>query len=293
MNAPLTPTGIRDLLDANPIVGELRTGHRRFWTGREEKILREVYPNGGVPTCLPLLAGRTATAIYQRANILGLASSPSKKAGVPRQRWRSSPQIDAIIQRVYQSTPEKNDIQRLAQVVGRPRWWVSKRAQALGFVAPRFAPLPWSEAEDAFIAERAAVSAPNIRHQMARRGWHRTATAIVVRLKVLGQATGRNADDNHYTATGLAKLMGVDAKTVTRWIDKGWLKARRRGTGRVAAQGGDEHWVRRRDARAFIIENAAAVDLRKVEKFWFIDLLADGSTAASPQHRAADIEEAA
>lgn len=71
--------------------------------------------------------------------------------------------------------------------------------------------------------------------------------------------------------------MGVDAKVVTGWITKGWLKAQRRGTDRTEAQGGDQWWIHRRDVRTFIIQNAAAVDLRKiVDKEWFVDLLANG-----------------
>lgn len=33
-----------------------------------------------------------------------------------------------------------------------------------------------------------------------------------------------------------------------------------------------------RDVRAFILDNAAAVDLRTVDKFWFIDLVGHGPT---------------
>lgn len=40
--------GIRELLDHNPVVGEPCAGTRRFWTGREEKLLRAHYPTGGV-----------------------------------------------------------------------------------------------------------------------------------------------------------------------------------------------------------------------------------------------------
>jgi hypothetical protein len=50
-----------------------------------------------------------------------------------------------------------------------------------------------------------------------------------------------------------------------------------RGTARVAEQGGDEYRIAARDVRRFVIANAAAIDLRKVEKFWFIELLAGGT----------------
>jgi hypothetical protein len=40
-----------------------------------------------------------------------------------------------------------------------------------------------------------------------------------------------------------------------------------------AQQGGDQHWIRLCDLRAFILDNTAIVDIRKVDKFWFIDLV--------------------
>ena len=49
--APVAPM----LLSLNPMVGEKRTGSRRMWTVREERVLRETYPAGGTAACLPLL----------------------------------------------------------------------------------------------------------------------------------------------------------------------------------------------------------------------------------------------
>lgn len=265
--------GIREVLDQNLVIGEPRSGPRRFWTGREEKILRKHYPDVGVPGCLALLPGRSASSIYNHANQLGLRASAARRK-IGNDRWSVNEQIDRVIRDVYQRKPTNGDIKKLAQTVGRPRWWVSKRAQKLGLTAPRFREPEWSEAEIDIIAERAHKSPKTIRKYLANKGFERTETAIIVKLKRLGQSTGREADPNHYTATHTAGLFGVDTKTVTRWIDKGWLKAKRRGTERTAQQGGDEWWIHRRDIRRFIIENTAAVDIRKVEKFWFVDLLA-------------------
>ena len=67
-------------------------------------------------------------------------------------------------------------------------------------------------------------------------------------------------------------MFGVDGKTVTRWIACEDLPARRRGTARTAAQGGDEWEIERRKLRAWIRDHAQLVDLRKVDRYWFIDL---------------------
>lgn len=272
---PSTPgayaPAIREMLDDNPIVGELRTGSKRFWTGREIKLLRQHYPLGGVPACLPELTGRTASAIYNRANMEGLGAPASAKHDFRRQRWTKSEAIDAVIRRAYQATPTKGDIQRCAKAVGRPRWWVSRRATAMGLVVPRFKGLPWTEAENELIQSAAHRDPTTIRRMLTSKGFARTETAITVQLKRLG---ANCEDPDHFTACGLGKVMGVDSHVIAGWIGKGWLRAKRRGTERVAEQGGDQWWIHRRDVRAFIVENVAAVDLRKVDKFWFIDLLA-------------------
>lgn len=266
------------LLEANPVVGDQRRGSRRFWTGREEKILRDNYPDGGVPACLSLLPGRTAASIYNRAGLLGLVrvDGTGRATGFPRKRWHASAAIDEVIRRCYQGSPSKRDVLRCAQTLGRPRWWVSKRAVRLGLVPPRFKSPPWSEDEYEIAAEHAHRDPAVIRRRLKAAGYDRSETAIMVMLKRRGTPTGANADMNHHTGGGLAKLMGVDAKTVTRWIAQGMLKADKRGTARTEAQGGDQWWISRRDVRRFIVENAAAVDIRKVDKTWFIDLLAGG-----------------
>lgn len=262
--------GLKDFLDRNPMVGAPRKNARRFWTAREEKILRENFAGGGVPALVPLLPGRSANAIYQHASQLGLRSA--KRRPGPRQRWQSNEHIDAVIVRAYAGAITKGAINDLARSLGRPRWWVCSRAQRLGCVAPRFKEPPWTEAEIQIIADRAHRDPATIRRALVRAGFARTETAIVVKLKRIGAT---REDPNHYTATGLGVLLGVDTKTVTRWIEKGWLKARRRGTERTPQQGGDQHWIHRQDARRFIVDNAAAVDIRKADKFWFIDLLAN------------------
>lgn len=71
----------------------------------------------------------------------------------------------------------------------------------------------------------------------------------------------------------MASEFGVDIKVVTRWIDQGWLVAGRRGTKRVESQGGDQWWIKRKHVRDFVIESIGIIDIRKVDKVWFVDLL--------------------
>ncbi|WP_200957841.1 hypothetical protein [Mesorhizobium sp. Root157] len=255
------------MLDVNPVAGAIRCGTRRFWTGREEKLLRQHYPSGGVSACLAVLPGRTASSIYNRVGILGLRMPGNDGKVHERQHWQTTDQIDAIIIRTYQTKPDKRAVQHCAQVVGRPRWWVSKRALKLGLVAPRFKEPVWSEAEIGVVTDQAHKNPRTIQKALKRAGYARTETAIVVKLKRLG---ADRADPDHLNANQLASVMGVDRKTVGSWIAKGWLKAKRR----EATSLDDFWWIHRKDVRRFVIDNVAAVDLRKVEKFWFVDLLA-------------------
>ena len=100
----------------------------------------------------------------------------------------------------------------------------------------------------------------------------RSETAIKVQLR---REDADRKDPHHCSASALAQLFGVDPKRVTGWILRGLLKAERRGTDRVATQRGDSWWIHRRAVRRFIIDNASAFDIRKVDKFWFVDLLAN------------------
>lgn len=274
MSTLVTPIpGIRTLLEHNPVVGEARLGSRRFWTTTEEKLLRAHYPQGGVAACLPHLPGRTAASIYNHAASLGLRTPATDKPDFRRQRWTSSEPIDAAIRRVYQRDPTKGDIAALAIAVGRPRWWVTRRASRLGLITPRFKEAPWSDAEREIVHDHFHRPPSSIRKMLQRAGYQRTETAITVMGKRMGAT---REDPSHVTANSLATLMGVDAKTVTRWIERGLLRARRRETKRSVAQGGDPHWIHLRDVRAFIADNAGVIDIRKVDKFWFIDLLVHG-----------------
>jgi hypothetical protein len=266
-----------ELAYANPVVGEKKRGAARWWKTSEQRILEEHFPKGGIAACLPLLPGRSASAIYTRASTYGIKLKARKAVDFRRQKWAPNDIVDEMIRRAWPQATSKGAIMALATKVGRPRWWVSKRAVALGLTHPRFKTPDWTEAEDELIQEIAFKGLRAIQLNLKRRGFSRSEAAIKVRLIRLGASASTKADPNHYTATGLAQLLGVDPKTPVAWIRRGLLKAKRHGTTRTDAQGGDEWWIARRDVRQFVIENAAVIDLRKVEKFWFIDLLADGA----------------
>lgn len=172
------------------------------WTTREEAVLREHYPRGGLGACLALLPERTDSAISGRASKLGLRHK-ADYSGLPKRRYSSSSFIDGAIRDLYLHHPERGAMRALCERLGRPRHWVQRRGRQLG----------------------------------------------------------------------LARVLGIDPKSVTRWIHIGELRARRRGTKRLPQQGGDQHWIHWRDAQAFIAGDPDRIDLRKVDHADFIALL--------------------
>ena len=144
-------SGVALTISTAETVGPPRVGAKRFWTGREQMILRNAYPQSGIAGSLALLPGRSAAAIYVRAMKLKLVSPHE----ATRRRCRPTEQIDDAIRRVYQNNTDKGAIKRLAQTTGRSRAWIRARAIALGIAVPRFKEPPWTEAETEIVAEAA------------------------------------------------------------------------------------------------------------------------------------------
>ncbi len=186
---------------------------------------------------------------------------------LPQQR------LDTLIRDLYSKPQPRGAVKTFADKYGMPRHQVRSRALAIGAVQQTRKEPPWSDAEIELLESHYWKNPDNIRQIMSRRGYKRTATAISVKRKRLHLFV---ADcDDVFTATGLSNIMGIDAKTVTRWIEKGWLKAKKKGTERTERQGGDMWQISRKDLKRFIKENVAVVEIHKADKFWLVDLLAN------------------
>lgn len=248
---------------------ESATSTRRPWTTSEDRTLRELYPRETPARCAEVL-GRSLGSVYNRASTLKLRAANAGEAPSARRRHSSSEWLDRQIVRLYQTARTGGEVQAFATRVGRPRWWISKRATQLGVVVPRFRTPEWSEEEIELLHAWQGQCLAVIRKRLARRGFTRSETAIQVKLKRLHISPNL---PNTVSAHELSKLMGVDGKTVTRWIHTGLLEASRRGTKRTEAQGGDEWLISHRAIRLFCQNHPVNVDLCKVDRFWFIDVL--------------------
>jgi hypothetical protein len=234
------------------------------WNAEDIAVMREHYPKGGLVAVRPLLSHKTDGAIYQQARAMGVKAPGYKRK---TERYFTTPHIDEAIRRYYHGTPRKGGLSKLAHQMQRPAAWVSLRARQIGCAPPRFRDAPWSEPEIALLRENAAKLPHTISRIMARYGFRRTSGAVSNKLMKL--RCDRSSDDT-YTGTALAELFNVSVQTVSGWIRKGWLKAQTRGTAREH----DVYVIHHKAVRRFVIENAAAVDIRRVDKHWFIDLLA-------------------
>ena len=179
--------------------------------------------------------------------------------------------MDAAIVAAYGKLERKGHIVALATRLGRPVHYVTQRALALGLVPPRFKQPRWTHAENDLIASAAHLSLSGLRLRLRRAGFKRSEAAIKGQLKRLGVS---RVDENRCSAAGLAQLLGVQPRRVCRWIEEGLLRA----TARNGAHepGGRVFSIHRRDVRRFLIDNAGAVDLRRADAVWLVELLSTG-----------------
>lgn len=239
-----------------------------MWGQAERRVLVEHYPLEGAVGCFPHLPNLTLSQIRTKAHALGIRFEGQRRGR--RAKWAPDAKIDAAIIAVYTGKVTKGMVRDLAIRLKRPRDWVSERAAQLGLVTPRFKQPDWTEDEDKLLEANATRSPHSIQSIFKKQGFERSQTAIILRRK---RKELEIRDPTRFTAGQFAKLLGIDPHWVSDEIRSGALKAEKRGTKRKAQQGGDWYWIKRADARAFVIANVERIDIRKVDKFRFVDLL--------------------
>lgn len=252
-------------------------GNKHFWTEKEIQILIDTYPTAGPAVCLARLPRHRRNTIYQKAAALGLKAPKSK----PRKQHRhlQTAYVDGLIKEAWPVIAHKGGVQKLTNWLSDklreevPRFFVSRRALALGLTMAHKKEPPWTKEEIALLRSIELNNLEVARRKFREHGFARSATAIGVkarRLKVsrrLRHVLSKNQ---------IAKILGVDAHWADRRIADGLLKAELRGTKRTAQQGGDTYSVTRADFRQFIIDHIDSIDIRKVDKFAFVAVLTKG-----------------
>lgn len=238
----------------------------RPWTRYEGDQLRAEYPAGDLVALAERL-GRTYPALSSKACALGLRRSRRALRGT----WVGTPEIDGRIRDLYGSGRVQHNRAALARSLGWPPWAITRRAVSLGLATPRKKEPPWSEAELALLERYGHLHPRVIAKKLRAHGFVlRTWTAIVIARK-RRHLTAPNGDG--YSSRALAQALGVDNHFVARAIERGDLRAEKRGTDRTPQQGGDAYWIKTKHVREFVIENVSILHLGRMDKHWLVGLL--------------------
>lgn len=190
-----------------------------------------------------------------------------------RRKYSFTPAMDEEIRRAYHLYVEYNSrksIGACARRLGLPRWMVTRRGAVLGLA--RVKEPVWSPEEVALLERWGHLTDAVIQRKLKSAGYQRSVNAIhlkLKRLRIKGNLDG-------YSAYSLATAFGVDPHKITNWVRREMLRATQRGTERTERQGGDTYWITHKAVREFVLAYPDEVDVRKVEKWWFLDLITDG-----------------
>jgi len=190
-----------------------------------------------------------------------------------RPKYFFTPAMDDEIRDAYHLYVEYNSrkaIGSCARKLGLPKWMVTRRGGTLGLA--RVKEPAWSADEVALLERWGHLTDAVIQRKLKAAGFHRSVNGIHLKLKRL--RIKQNLDG--YSACSLATAFGVDSHKVTTWIRRKMLRATLRGTDRTEQQGGDSFWITQNAVRDFVFAYADEVDLRNVEKWWFLDLVTNG-----------------
>lgn len=236
------------------------------WRTHEVSALRDLYPLGGAAAVRAAMPHRTLGSIYTTAQRLGIRCHKPSTQGKRFERvHHNSERIDQMIRDAYAQARRRGDLKRLLAPIGRPAWWVHKRAAVLGCTHNNRARVGQWQADEIALLERwGSCTLVSIRRKLAAAGHQRTETAIAIKLKRL--RIDRD-DPDTWTARGLAELLGVTGTTVIDWIE-------RRGLPATCTQCGSQrrYTVTRRALRGWIRLHPRYVDLRRVDQPWFMEL---------------------
>jgi hypothetical protein len=181
-----------------------------------------------------------------------------------------TPEMDKELHHTYRiNTDSKPRLQNLAKKFNMPRWALYQRALKIGAVTSSHQKKPWEDKEIKILEKYARYAPLTIKKKLEKAGFQRSMASIVLkrkRMKLLSNLEGMSA-------CLCAEFLGIDLHWVLNYIRQGLLKAE---IIRHDRQGKANYFIREKDLRRFIINNPDLIDLRKVEKFYFIELVANG-----------------
>ncbi len=191
-------------------------------------------------------------------------------------KYRPTTQTDDLIRDAYsrQRLGDRKALKLVSGQIGWSRSAVCKRGAELGLA--RTKEKPWSSAEESILVCSGHLAPSGIQRKLKASGFNRTIAAI--QIKINRYRIKSNLEG--YSACQLADALGIDVRKVLKWIHCGDLKASTRGTGRTPQQGGDTWWIPDNSVRRFVLRFPNEIDLARVEKIWFLNLITKGKLCA-------------
>ncbi len=167
------------------------------------------------------------------------------------------------------NTDNKPRLINLAKKFNMPRWALYQRALKIGAVTSSQQKKPWTDEEIKILESNARYAPLTIKKKLAKAGFQRSIASIVLkrkRMRLLSNMGGMSA-------SLCAEFLGVDLHWLLNYMRQGLLKAEKI---RQDRQGKVNYYIKEKDLRKFIIDNPDLIDLRRVEKYYFIELVANG-----------------
>jgi hypothetical protein len=197
---------------------------------------------------------------------------PPRESKRPRQYPPITPELHQEIKRLYQRKKNNSgEVRDFARKHGLPRWKISQYAVVNGFIPKSKKEPNWSPQELSILERNAMHCTEVIQRNLKKHGFSRSLGGITLkrkRLRLISNLEGQSS-------RSAAMCLGEDDHFITDMIRKGYLKASRREQKRTPQQGGNYWYIKDKDLKNFIINYPEFIDLRKVDKFWFISLLAE------------------
>lgn len=123
----------------------------------------------------------------------------------------------------------------------------------------------WRDEEVEILMKYLHRSPEAVRRRLKKAGFIRTSSSIVSKRKKISIWNAHDGD----TAASLALCFGTNSYFIFNMIKKGYLKAVRweRNTHKAPFH------ITEKDIQNFIINHPNEIDITKVDKYWFIDIL--------------------
>jgi len=193
-------------------------------------------------------------------------------------KYNYTPEILEELKKIYMSGQisisnkkgEESALRKFSKRIKIPYVSLCKKAINSGYALGKSYEIratAWSKEEVKLIIKHRAYSAQTIRKRLLRHGYSRAASAITNKLLRLKREL--DEEDEYYSSLKLSECFGVDVGTVINWIEKGFLKAKKANEEVKKSN----HIIYDKDIYKFIKKYPAIFDIRKVDKFWFIDIL--------------------